>query len=81
MTLASGNHVADLADRPGENDQQDMHDEEADRSQRQKMKCRLRADCRPPNNSTSQPKVGSIPGLMAMPVKIIIGRNTPSTSP
>ena len=43
------------------------------------MKWIERADCRPPNRSTSHGQVASIPGDMVSPVSTITGISTRST--
>jgi hypothetical protein len=43
------------------------------------MKWIVRADWRPPNRSTSQGTIASIPGDIARPVRIISGNSTPMT--
>ena len=79
QAIPAGDHRAELVERPGEHDHQQVDDDEGDEQASAQMKWIERADWRPPNRSSSQGQAASMPGDMVRPVSTISGSRTKIT--
>ena len=79
--VPAGDDRAQLVDRPGGEDHQDVDDEEADQQQPSMTKWMVRAVWRPPSMSARNGSAAFIAGDIASPVRIISGKRTNSTPP